>query len=304
MALTTPAVLGASGYIGGRLVEALREHGVSPRLLGRRPDALTLRWPWADVAHLDVTKPDTIEPALASVGTAYYLVHAMAAGEAGFAERDREAARAFGVAAAEAGVERIVYLGGLGSSEDTLSEHLQSRQETGRQLAAAGTPVLELRAGMVIGAGSASFRMLNDLVKRLPVMVTPRWVATRSQPIAIRDVVSYLIAAAAVPSTAGHMIVEIGGADVLSYREMMQRVGASRGRHPTIVTVPVLSPRLSSLWCGLVTSVPTSIARPLIDGLRNETIVRADAAARLFPDVVPLGFDAAVDEALREPATP
>ena len=199
MALTTPAVLGASGYIGGRLVEALREHGVSPRLLGRRPDALTLRWPWADVAHLDVTKPDTIEPALASVGTAYYLVHAMAAGEAGFAERDREAARAFGVAAAEAGVERIVYLGGLGSSEDTLSEHLQSRQETGRQLAAAGTPVLELRAGMVIGAGSASFRMLNDLVKRLPLMVTPRWVATRSQPIAIRDVVSYLIAAAAVP---------------------------------------------------------------------------------------------------------
>jgi uncharacterized protein YbjT (DUF2867 family) len=224
----------------------------------------------------------------------------MAAGEAGFAERDRDAARAFGEAAARAGVERIVYLGGLGSSEEQLSEHLESRQETGRQLAAAGTPVLELRAGMVIGAGSASFRMLNDLVKRLPLMVTPRWVATRSQPIAIRDVVSYLIAAATVPLPAGHVIVEIGGADVLSYRAMMQRVGASRGRHPTIVTVPVLTPRLSSLWCGLVTSVPTSIARPLIDGLRNETIVRDDTATRLFPDVVPMGFDAAVDEALRE----
>lgn len=224
----------------------------------------------------------------------------MAAGEAGFAERDRDAAHAFGEAAAKAGVERIVYLGGLGSSEDQLSEHLQSRQETGRQLAAAGTPVLELRAGMVIGAGSASFRMLNDLVKRLPLMVTPRWVATRSQPIAIRDVVSYLVAAATVPLSTGHVIVEIGGADVLSYRDMMQRVGASRGRHPTIVTVPVLTPRLSSLWCGLVTSVPTSIARPLIDGLRNETIVREDAAARMFPDVAPLGFDAAVDEALQE----
>ena len=302
MARTNSAVVGASGYIGGRLVDALRADGGAPRLLGRRPDALSRRWPWADVARLDVTEPDTIGPALDGIGTAYYLVHAMAAGEAGFAERDRDAARAFGAAAAKAGVERIVYLGGLGSSEDQLSEHLQSRQETGRQLAAAGTPVLELRAGMVIGAGSASFRMLNDLVKRLPLMVTPRWVATRSQPIAIRDVVSCLIAAAEVPLSAGHVIVEIGGADVLSYREMMRRVGASRGRHPTIVTVPVLTPRLSSLWCGLVTSVPTSIARPLIDGLRNETIVRDDAAARMFPDLEPLGFDAAVEEALQEAA--
>lgn len=297
------AIVGASGYIGGRLVEALLADGGAPRLLGRSPDALRRRWPAAYVARLDVTEPDTIGSALAGTGTVYYLVHAMAAGEAGFAERDRAAARAFGAAAAGAGVKRIVYLGGLGSTDDQLSEHLESRQETGRLLAEGGPPVLELRAGMVIGAGSASFRMLSDLVRRLPLMVTPRWVATRSQPIAISDVVSYLIRAAEVPLAGDHTIVEIGGVDVLSYREMMRRVGAARGRRPRIVTVPVLTPRLSSLWCGLVTSVPTSIARPLIDGLRNETIVRGDAAVRMFPDVQPVGFDQAVDAALREATT-
>jgi uncharacterized protein YbjT (DUF2867 family) len=153
---------------------------------------------------------------------------------------------------------------------------------------------------MVIGAGSASFRMLMDLVKRLPVMITPRWVETRSQPIAIDDVVRYLVAARVLDLNAQQTIVEIGGADVLSYRDMMRRAAAFRGRHPAIVSVPVLTPRLSSLWCGLVTSVPAAIARPLIDGLRNETVVHDDVATRLFPDIVPMRFDDAVAAALLE----
>ncbi len=296
-------IVGASGYIGGRLTRELLDDGGGPRLVGRHPDELRRRWPNADVAYADVMDPDSVEPAMQGVGTAYYLVHAMAEGEAGFADRDRVAARAFGEAALRAGVDRIVYLGGLGSADDELSEHLESRQETGRLLAESGPPVLELRAGMVIGAGSASFRMLSDLVRRLPLMVTPKWVATRSQPIAIGDVVRFLLRAADVSVTQHHTIVEIGGADVLSYRQMMQRVASARGSHLAIVTVPVLTPRLSSLWCGLVTSVPTSIARPLIEGLRNETIVRDDSAARLFSDIHPVGFMEALDAAQREAAS-
>ena len=165
-------------------------------------------------------------------------------------------------------------------------------------LASGATPVLEFRAGMVIAEDSASFVMLNDLVKRLPVMVTPEWVRTRSQPIGIDDVLTYLARGRDADVVDHHAIVEVGGADVVSYRDMMTRVAAIRGRSLTVLTVPVLTPRLSSLWCGLVTSVPTSIARPLIDGLVNETVVRDDAAARLFPDVRPIGFDAAVRAAL------
>ena len=181
---------------------------------------------------------------------------------------------------------------------DGLSHHPASRQETGRLLASGACQVLEFRAGMVIAEDSASFRMLNDLVKRLPVMVTPEWVRTKSQPIGVDDVLTYLARGREVEVSEHHAIVEIGGADVVSYRDMMQRVAGIRGRSLSIVTVPVLTPRLSSLWCGLVTSVPTSIARPLIDGLVNETVVRDDAAARLFPDVRPIGFDEAVRVAL------
>jgi len=292
-------VVGASGYIGGRLVDSFIAGGTLAGVAGRRRDALIRRWPRAHALELDVLRPGTIEPALREAETVYYLVHSMAAGEAGFEERDRVAASNFAVAAKRAGVRRVIYLGGLGSQADQLSPHLASRQETGRVLADQGPPVLEFRAGMVIGAGSTSFRMLTDLVKRLPVMVTPRWVATRSQPIAIADVVTYLEHARTLEVREQHTIVEIGGADVLTYREMMQRVGAFRGRRPAIITVPLLTPRLSSLWCGLVTSVPAAIARPLIDGLRNETIVRSDAAAHLLPDVRPMGFDEAVAEAMR-----
>jgi uncharacterized protein YbjT (DUF2867 family) len=297
-------ITGASGYIGGRLARHLVDAGVDIRVAGRDPKRLTDRRPGVDAVELDVMRPETIGPATEGVTTAYYLIHSMEEGGAPFEERDRTAATNFARAAAESGVERVVFLGGLGDDEDPdLSPHLASRHETGRLLAEHGPAVLELRAGMVIGAGSASFRMLEDLVRRLPVMVTPRWVDTRSQPIAIDDVVTYLDGAREVTLDEHHTIVEIGGADVLSYREMMRRLGEMRGRVPLILPVPVLSPSLSSLWCGLVTSVPPSIARPLIEGQRNETIVRDDTAAQLFLHLNPIGFDEAVKRVGSEAAT-
>jgi uncharacterized protein YbjT (DUF2867 family) len=297
-------ITGASGYIGGRLAQHLIDAAVDVRVAGRDPQRLSDRWPGVDAVELDVMRPETIGPVTDGVTTAYYLIHSMEEGGAPFEERDRAAATNFARAAGESGVERIVFLGGLGDDEDPdLSPHLASRHETGRLLAEHGPAVLELRAGMVIGAGSASFRMLDDLVRRLPVMVTPRWVDTRSQPIAVDDVVTYLDRAREVTLEGPHTIVEIGGADVLSYREMMRRLGEKRGRAPRILPVPVLTPWLSSLWCGLVTSVPTAVAKPLIEGQRNETIVRDDTAARLFPDVEPVGFEEAVARVGSEPAT-
>lgn len=288
-------VTGASGYIGGRLAQHLVDRGVEFRVAGRDPRRLTDRWPGVDAVELDVMRPETIGPATEGVRIAYYLIHSMEEGGAPFEQRDRTAATNFAQAAASSGVERIVFLGGLGDDGDPdLSPHLASRHETGRLLAEHGPAVLELRAGMVIGAGSASFRMLEDLVRRLPVMVTPRWVDTRSQPISIDDVVAYLDRAREVTIDGHHEIVEIGGADVLTYREMMQRLGAMRGRTPRILPVPVLTPWLSSLWCGLVTSVPTAVAKPLIEGQRNETIVRDGTSERLFSDVHPMDFDEAV----------
>jgi uncharacterized protein YbjT (DUF2867 family) len=292
-------VVGASGSIGARLADRLFAAGVPLRVAGRRLETLRTRWPDVEAVELDVLRPESIAPALAGADTAYYLVHAMGAGEAGFEDRDRIGAQAFADSAAAAGLRRIVYLGGLGAPDDDLSHHLASRQETGRLLARGECQVLEFRAGMVIAEDSASFRMLNDLVKRLPVMVTPEWVRTKSQPIGVDDVLTYLAHGREVELNEHHAILEIGGADVVSYRDMMQRVAAIRGRSLAVLTVPVLTPRLSSLWCGLVTSVPVSIARPLIDGLVNETIVRDTVAARqLFPDVHPIGFDDAVRAAL------
>ena len=296
-------ITGASGFIGGRLAQHLVDAGADVRVAGRDPEKLTVRWPGVDAVELDVMRPETIGPATDGVTTAYYLIHSMEEGGGPFEERDRTAATNFAQAAAKSGVERIVFLGGLGDDEDPdLSPHLDSRHETGRLLAEHGPAVLELRAGMVIGAGSASFRMLEDLVRRLPVMVTPKWVETRSQPIAIDDVVTYdvvtyLARAREVALDEPHTIVEIGGAEVLSYRQMMRRLGEKRGRVPRILPVPVLTPWLSSLWCGLVTSVPTAVAKPLIEGQRNETIVRDDSATQLFPDVQSVGFDEAVTRA-------
>jgi uncharacterized protein YbjT (DUF2867 family) len=244
---------------------------------------------------VDVLDTFSLAPALQGARVVYYLVHSMSDTDPRFEERDREGAFNLAGAARRAGVERIVYLGGLGDPADELSPHLRSRHETGRILAEAGPPVIEFRAGIIIGPGGASYRMLADLVKRLPIMVTPRWVRTRAQPIALDDVLSYLVAGADVDIDTRHTIVEIGGADVWSYSQLMQRFAIINGDHPPlIIPVPVLTPRLSSLWCGLVTSVPTSIARPLIDGLRNEVIVRDDVARRMFPKIEPMGFDDAV----------
>lgn len=290
-------VTGASGTIGTPLTRRLLAEGVDVRVAGRSPDRLENRFPGADAVRLDALDAATIPPALEDVEVVYYLIHSMDAGEEGFAERDRRAAANVALAARDAGVERIVYLGGLGKPEDDLSDHLASRQATGRTLAEHGPAVLELRAGIVLGRGSASFRMLWDLVHRLPLMVTPRWVETKAQPIALDDVVAYLAAGRNVELPDPHTIVEIGGKEVLSYREMMERLAQLRGRRRVILPVPVLTPRLSSLWCGLVTSVPASVARPLIDGVRNEVVVTGDAAARLFPGIEPVGFDEAIRRA-------
>lgn len=292
-------VTGATGYVGGRLVPRLLEAGHQVRVLVR--DASRLRGrEWLDrveVATGDVHAPETLGPALAGVDAAYYLIHGMSDSE-DFAARDLAAARAFGAAAKAAGVARIVYLGGLGDPATDLSKHLRSRQETGGALAEAGVPVTEFRAGVIVGSGSLSFEIVRNLAERIPVMICPRWVFTRTQPIAIRDVIEYLVAAPSVPASAGR-VVEIGGADVVTYRDMMLGYARVRGLRRWLIPVPVLSPRLSSYWVHWMTPVPATIARPLIEGLRNEAIVRDDSARSVFPGIVPLSYDEALRRALR-----
>ena len=289
---------GATGYVGGRLVPRLLDAGRRVRVLVRDPRRLEGR-DWAARAEVvagDVLKPETLPAALEGVGVAYYLVHSMARGE-GFHERDLAAARAFGAAAAAAGTRRIVYLGGLGDPAADLSQHLRSRQQTGEALRESGVPVTEFRAAVVVGSGSISFEMIRYLTERLPVMVCPRWVYTRVQPIAVADLLTYLAAALDVPASAGR-VVEIGGADVLTYGEMMLGYARVRGLRRRLQPVPVLTPALSSYWVHLVTPISSAIARPLIDGLRNETVVRDGAARDLFPDVRPVGYEAAVRAAV------
>ncbi len=273
-------IVGASGYVGGRLVALLAAQGHHLRLASRDPRGLKERFPGSDVVRVDLLDPDTLAPALEDVDTAYYLAHSMAGGEADFAMRDLRAARWFGQAAREAGVGHVVYLGGLGDPDSGLSPHLASRQEVGAELAAHGVPVTEFRAAVIIGSGSASFELLRSLVEHLPVMVTPRWVRTLCQPIAIRDVLDYLVAAANHPERVG--VVEIGGPDVISYAEMMNTYARLRDMRRLMIPVPVLTPRLSSYWCSLVTPIPSSIARPLIEGLRNEVVVRHPEPASAF----------------------
>jgi uncharacterized protein YbjT (DUF2867 family) len=303
--LTVPAphvplvlVTGATGYVGGRLVPRLLESGRRVRVLVRDPLRLEGR-DWAgrvEVATGDVLHPETLGDALRGVGVAYYLVHSLARG-AGFHERDLAAAAAFGRAAAAAGVERIVYLGGLGDPQADLSRHLRSRQETGQALREGGVPVTEFRAAVVVGSGSVSFEMIRYLTERLPVMICPQWVYTRVQPIAVDDLLSYLAAALDVPQSAGR-IVEIGGADVLTYGDMMLGYAEARGLRRRLQPVPVLTPTLSSYWVHLVTPIPSQIARPLIEGLRNETVVRDHTARDLFPGIHPRGYAAAVRAAV------
>lgn len=291
-------VVGASGYVGGRLVPLLAQHGHELILLSRSPRVLAERFPNAKVVAGDLLDPGSLDSALHGlhgIDVAYYLAHSMAAGEAGFAARDRAAARHFAEAAARVGVGRIVYLGGLGDDSPELSHHLASRHEVGSELAAHGVPATEFRAAVVIGSGSASFEMLRDLTERLPVMITPRWVSTRCQPIGIRDLLAYLLAALEHPEVTG--IVEIGGPDVVSYGEMMLIYARLRGLRRLMIPVPVLTPRLSSYWVGLVSPIPAGIARPLIEGLRNEVVVRNPGPARAF-GIQTLPYEAALRQAI------
>ncbi|QIP88184.1 SDR family oxidoreductase [Streptomyces sp. Tu 2975] len=298
-------VTGASGYIGGRLVPELLEAGHRVRCLARTPGKLRDH-PWAAAAEVvkgDVTDADSVAAALRGIDVAYYLVHALGTGS-GFEETDRRAARTFAEQARAAGVRRVVYLGGLtprGVPARELSPHLRSRAEVGRIFLDAPVPATVLRAAVVIGSGSASFEMLRYLTERLPVMVTPSWVRTPVQPIGVRDVLRYLVGSATMPDDVNRAF-DIGGPDVLTYREMMRRYAAVAGLpQRLIVPVPVLTPRLSSHWVGLVTPVPASIARPLTESLRHEVVCQEHDIARYAPDFPghPLPFDEAVDLALR-----
>jgi uncharacterized protein YbjT (DUF2867 family) len=291
-------VTGATGYVGGRLVPRLLASGHRVRCLVRDADRLQGRdWlPEVEVVAGDVGSPGDLQEALAGVETAYYLVHSMAGG-AGFHERDVAAARGFARAAAKAGVSRIVYLGGLGDPHTDLSDHLRSRQATGDALREAGVPVTEFRAAVVVGSGSISFEMIRYLTERLPVMICPQWVYTRVQPIGVDDLLRYLVAALETDESAG-CIVEIGGADVRTYGDMMLGYAQARGLRRRLQPVPVLTPVLSSYWVHLVTPIPSTIARPLIEGLRSEVVVRDDTARRLFPHITPVDYMTAVRAAV------
>jgi len=275
-------VTGASGYIGGRLVPRLLAGGHRVRCMARDPARLAGRpWPGAEVVAGDALDPASLDRALAGMEAAYYLIHSLAAGERGFEERDRDAARRFGEAAVRAGVKQVLYLGGLGESRAELSRHLRSRQETGEALRATGAPVTEFRAAVIVGSGSLSFEMIRYLTERVPVMVTPRWVRTSCQPIAVRDVLAYLVAALGRPEALGRLF-EIGGPEVLTYGDMMLGYARTRGLRRWLVPVPVLTPRLSSYWVDLVTPIPKAYARTLVEGLRSEVVVHDDSASRLF----------------------
>lgn len=289
-------VTGASGYVGGFLIDELLSRGRRVRALARDPGKAD------QPASVDVRGGDAISgrglrEALEGCRTAYYLIHSMGRGSADddFARRDREAAVNFGEAARDAGVERVVYLGGLGPTGPDASEHLRSRHEVAELLRQRVPELIYVRAAMIIGRGSASFEMLRHLVTRLPVMVTPRWVDTRSQPVAITDVVAALADVAELRDAPEE--VQLGGAEVLSYREMMARAAAVLDRRaPRIVGVPVLSPRLSSYWVSLVTPVETGLVRPLVDGMTSETVVEQRPPAPI--NQRPLGFEDAVRAAL------
>ena len=290
-------VTGATGYVGGRLLRALALHGATVRGLARRPEVLSARVDdGIEVVGGDVLRAEALPAALADVGTAYYLVHSMGASEP-FEEKDRVAAENFGRAARDAGVRRIVYLGGLGDSADTLSPHLRSRQQVGDVLRGSGVETIELRASVIIGRGSLSFELVRALVERLPIMILPRWVSVPAQPIAIDDVLAYLIAALDLPPGPSR-VVEIGGADVVSYADLMRQYAALRGLRRWMIPVPALTPWLSSLWLGLVTPVYARIGRKLIESIVHATVVRDDSAARLF-SIQPRGMRDAMIEALR-----
>ena len=286
---------GATGYVGGRLLKVLQTNGYPVRCLARRPEFLTPRGsPNTEIVKGDCLDTASLAPACAGVHTAYYLVHSM--GSTGdFTEQDRVAAANFGAAACAARVQRIIYLGGLGTTGGQLSTHLRSRHETGEALRAKGIPVVELRASIILGSGSLSFELIRALVERLPVMLCPRWVRTPAQPIAIEDVLAYLLAAIELPRGQDG-IFEIGGADRVSYAGIMNEYARQRGLWRLMIPVPFLTPRLSSLWLGLTTPVYARVGRKLIESVENETTVHDDRALQVFP-IRPMGLRQAIQRA-------
>jgi uncharacterized protein YbjT (DUF2867 family) len=290
----TVLVLGASGYVGSHLVPRLIERGYRVRASARHRDVLASRGWDCEIIEADALRPETLTAALDGVEIAYYLVHSMGAGR-GFAKRDRRAADRFRAAAEAAGVRRIIYLGGL-QPAGARSEHLASRRETGERLRAGSVPVTELRAGIIVGPGSAAFEVIRDLVLHLPLMVTPRWVRSRTQPIALDDLIEYLVRLPEVEQSAGRTY-DVAGSETLSYQQMLQTFARVVGKRVRILPVPVLTPRLSSYWLDLVTAVPASVARPLIDGLRHDLLAEDEPIRRLIP--IPLrDYEQAVRAAL------
>jgi len=286
-------VAGASGFVGRRLSLALERDGHDVVAMTRNPD--NYQGPGTP-ARGDVDDPATLEPAMAGCQAAYYLVHSLQ--DADFERKDADGATAFGQAAARAGLQRIVYLGGLGDDRDNLSAHLRSRREVEERLGVGGVPVTVIRAGIIIGHGGVSWELTRQLVQHLPVMITPQWVATRTQPIAIDDVVRYLVGVLTRPEASGQ-VYEVGGPEVLRYSTMLRRVAEIEGRPLILVPVPLLTPGLSSLWLSLVTDVDPETGRNLIDSMSNEVVVRDQSIRELIP-FQPAPYDDAVRTALRE----
>ncbi len=293
-------VTGVTGYIGGRLVPELLNKGYHVRVLSRDTNRLQGR-SWIDdveVVEADVLQPETLPAALKDIDVAYYLIHSMSGkSSAEFHDRDIQAARNFGNIAKQQNVYRILYLGGLGDPSDQLSEHLASRQKTGSILRESGVSVTEFRAAIVVGSGSKSFEMVRYLTERVPLMVCPSWVYSKVQPIAIRNVLQYLVSAIEKPQTRDE-IIEIGGSSVITYADMMKIYAEVNELKRILIPVPVLSPTLSSHWVHWMTPIPASLARPLIEGLKNDVIVQSDKAQKLFPEISPLSYKRAVELAI------
>ncbi|MFP6765481.1 MAG: SDR family oxidoreductase [Planctomycetaceae bacterium] len=289
-------ITGGTGYVGGRLISRFEEQGTAVRCMARRPENMQFRVdPATEVVDGDVLRPSSLVDRLDGIETAYYLVHSMGT-RRDFETEDRDGARNFALAARAAGVKRIIYLGGLGDSAQELSAHLRSRQEVGQLLSLSGAQVIEFRASIIIGSGSLSFELIRALVQRLPFMICPRWVRTPATPIAIEDVLAYLVAALDFDEP-GHHIFEIGGPEQVTYHELMQEYARQRGLKRLMISVPFLTPRLSSLWLGLVTPVYARVGRKLVDSLRHPTVVRDTAAETVF-SVKPRGVAAAINRAL------
>ena len=293
---------GATGYVGGRLLSRLQQGGHRVRCLVRRMQQFTAEASdRVTFVQGDLLDADSLADAMAGVDTAYYLVHLMGA-KGDFEELDEAAARNFAQAAKAAGVKRIIYLGGLGEENEDLSPHLRSRQEVGRILKTSGATVLEFRASIILGTQSLSFELIRALVERLPVMITPRWLRVKAQPILITDVLAYLEAALDL-NLGASQVVEIGGADACSYGDLMLEYARQRGLKRWFIDVPFLTPKLSSLWLGLVTPIYARVGRELINSIRNATIVTTDTAARLFPGIEPVGVQRAIERVLRAETT-